>query len=103
MAKIPINIAYVRLPVSHRLCSTLIAVIILMMFYLIIMHPPKVNFFNMDKVRQGKKCYHLTNPSKNITLFEDITEAKVQPETDKAIFFHETSCSYDGRARLLIR
>lgn len=50
---------------------------------------------------ESKKCYGLKTQNGNLVLLEDIMKAP--PKPDKNIFFHDTSCSENGRIKLSMR
>lgn len=101
MARLPINIAYLRSPLTNRSLTILIGIIVLFFVILLLMNPPKVHYFNRAKVHEGQMCYSLSKNPDKIGYFEDITESG--PKVNSAIFFHQTSCGIDGLARLHVR
>lgn len=57
------------------------------------------------KIENLRTCFipTLNSHNENITLFEDILEAKIKPRTDRSIFFIESSCVRSGLAALTAR
>lgn len=65
--------------------------------------PPKETPQQMAErfLRESKKCYDLKIQDKNLVLLDDIMKAPPQP--DNNIFFHDTTCSGNGRINFNMR
>lgn len=67
----------------------------------------KTCFLSTFESVSNQSVSRITSESKfrkeNIILFEDIFEAKKQPEPDRSIFFIESSCTRNGLAALNAR
>lgn len=60
-----------------------------------------VNIWNRYSVYRAKKCFGRWPALKpNIKYFDDIMRSTKMPTKGRSIFFHETSCSVDGIAKL---
>lgn len=56
--------------------------------------------FAANRMKTVRKCFQLNAKIQNVLLLEDVFEAEIKPMPGKSIFFHETSCSNDGRIAL---
>lgn len=59
--------------------------------------------FAVKRMQSLQKCFQLNAKIQSVLLLEDVLEAELKPKPDKSIFFHETSCSRDGRIKLTPR
>lgn len=62
---------------------------------------PKFNKTELEKIRKAKQCLAAKKPVEKQKLFYDITDAP--PKSQNTMFFHDTSCSEDGRVKFTAR
>lgn len=95
--------AYLRSPIHNRNLIILLIIFVLLFLFSSLLSRSNLNFFNRNKIREGKKCYQINKSINDIKFFKDITETVDQPDPNEAIFFHDTSCTTNGLAHLHVR